>query len=62
MKVPAFTISEDLAWAIITMDDIAYGEGLGPYTDEQIAVWRDLLKTAELIVGEQAYSTRGTYE
>lgn len=50
-------LSEDLACAVIDMDDIAFSGGLGPRTDSTFAAWGELLLVAEQVSGKEATST-----
>ena len=47
----------DLAPAVIEMDNIAFGGGLGPETPDQHDAWGTLLGVAEKVAGKRADST-----
>lgn len=52
---PSFDLSEDLAHAIIDMDDIGFSEGLGPNGVARTKVWGALVAKAEDVAGRRAF-------
>ncbi len=51
-------LTEDLAHAIVDMDDHGFSEGLGPETLKGAAAWEALVVAAELIADRKADATR----
>ena len=55
-------LSHSLAHAIIDMDDIGFGEGMGPSGPERVKAWLELVSECESLVDRVAFSTRKQYQ
>ena len=45
----------DQANAIIDMEDIGYGEGLCPDTDETFEAWDEMVELAQIVTGRKSF-------
>ena len=58
MDEPSVVLTKDLAHAVLDMEDIGFGEGLGPETEEATRAWIHLISLSELRVQRLARCNR----